>query len=47
MMSSLSDLGGDDPDKFFRRSSFDVTSAYLWRWHACRVAYRDMNQPPK
>lgn len=45
MLPSLSDVG-DDPEKFFRRPVFEVSSADLWRWHACRVALRDMISKP-
>jgi hypothetical protein len=46
MMSSLNDLG-DDPEKFFRRSVFDVSSADLWRWCACREVMRETSRPAK
>lgn len=40
MLPSLGAFG-DDPEKFFRRSLFDVSPGDLWRWTACRDVLRE------
>jgi hypothetical protein len=35
----------DDPEKFFRRSPWDVNSADIWRYRACCDALREMVEP--
>ncbi len=34
----------DDPEKFFRRSPWDVSPADLWRWKACCHALRQLRR---
>lgn len=47
MRSSMNDLAGDNAEKFFRRSLFDVSDADLLRWHVFRLALREMTPKPK
>lgn len=42
--NAMSGEAEDDPEKFFRRSPWDVSSADLWRWKAACQALRSLRR---